>query len=156
MQTNTFRLTALIRCRLLNTSITKLGHPVSKSPVPTSQASFKQSTWDQPGIQSVNFDVWSFVQDPHSNSHLLAASFTYSGNWLHSTSVCLQMEVGWRGSESGLGPSSWRLPWYTLSMPLWLADWCQCSPQPFLQVGLWLNGMPQEPPWLHLLYIWTV
>jgi len=60
------------------------------SPVPTAPASFKQCTWDQPGIQSVKSDVWNSAQDSYSKARLAAASSPHSGDWLHAlpVSVC--------------------------------------------------------------------
>lgn len=57
------------------------------APAPTAPASFKQSAWDQPGIQSVKSEVWSYAQDPYNKARLAAASAPHSGDWLHALPV---------------------------------------------------------------------
>jgi len=56
-------------------------------PVPTAPASFKQSSWDQPGIQTVKSGVLHSAQDPYNKARLAAVSSPHSGDWLHALPV---------------------------------------------------------------------
>ncbi|HSN23938.1 MAG TPA: reverse transcriptase domain-containing protein, partial [Methylomicrobium sp.] len=55
--------------------------------VPNPPASFKQSTWDRPGIEHDKATVWNSFNDPVDKCRLAAVSTAHSGDWLHALPI---------------------------------------------------------------------
>ena len=56
-------------------------------PLPDCPASFKQYTWDKPGVQHDIASIWDSQTDDVHRARLTAAAAPHSGDWLHALPI---------------------------------------------------------------------